>query len=198
MPLLFYQHHPSRMVVSARGSKGWMRRWWFNRATNGKMSENLPNFSIIICGRGGAVWAAPRWVVRFILRWFGSTFGQSIRSGVRSFEGEGRLEPWPWGEVRGTAATQFRRKYPRSCHYGRSFFIYAVGHVGARKDLRMAPIDATANHWRIVGWWETSEDRDFGEEVPSDDELHPKARWPLTTTRKAISHDHPALGCCLG
>ena len=29
-------------------------------SNNGKMSENLPNFSIIICGRGGVVWAAPR------------------------------------------------------------------------------------------------------------------------------------------
>ena len=62
----------------------------------------------------------------------------------------------------------------------------------------MAPIDATAKPWRLVGWWEKREDRRFGEEVPSDDEFYPKARWPLAATREAISHDHPALGCCLG
>ena len=54
---------------------------------------------------------------------------------------------------------------------------------GARKDLWMVPIDGTTKPWRLVGRWKMSEDRRFGEEVPSDDELHPKARWPLTATR---------------
>ena len=87
------------------------------------------------------------------------------------------------GKVPGTAlALNFTKNIVELRRWRCCSFIYAVSDAAAREDIRMGHVPVLRKPRELVGRWEMREDGGFGEEVPSDDELHPKARWHLAAT----------------